>query len=67
MLVSNSVNLMNSIGKDARAADVKNRVGNRGGESMRSQLIINKFWEKVAKGARMPDDHFQMLKVYMGY
>ena len=27
------------------------------------QLIM--FWERVAKGARMPDDLFQMLKVYM--
>ena len=29
-----------------------------------SQLASYKFWEKVAKGARMPDDLFQMLKVY---
>ena len=26
--------------------------------------LLNKFYVKVAKGARMPDDLFQMLKVY---
>ena len=68
--ISDSVGLQSPTASDynlrQRRTTISDSVGDSDCQRLASYLILNKFCEKVVKGARTPDDLFQMLIQVLG-